>query len=92
MTIEQISSLLQASQAALKAELKAELKADLKAEFQAPQAAITSRLDTMQSFTTTLQKGQEETQNEVKNLHNHLFTELAETNTVVTSSFEMLDA
>ena len=40
MTIEQISSLLQASQAALKAELKAELLADLRAEFQGFKAAL----------------------------------------------------
>ena len=69
VTIEQISSLLQASQAALKADLIAHLKA----EFQASQAAITSRLDT---WITTLQKGLKEMQNEVKNLHQNEATEL----------------
>ena len=60
VTIEQILSLLQVSQAALKAELQ----------------AITSRLDTTQSSMTTLQKGLKDLQNEVKNLHQNKATEL----------------
>ena len=52
VTIEQISSLFQVSQAALKAELQ----------------VITSRLDTMQSSMTTIQTGLKDMQNEVKTI------------------------
>ena len=80
--IEQISSLIQASQAALQASqaaLKAGLQASqaaLKADLQADLQAITSRLDTMQSSLTTIQTGLKDLQNELKILHQNKATEL----------------
>ena len=46
----------------------------------------------MQSSITTLQKGLKEMQNDVKNLHNKVDTELEETHIAVTNCFDMLHA